>query len=114
MDGFPDIVIIFNILIAGLCCSHGRVELLQCLLARGGHCSGAGLMLLAGAEEEVSEERLVECAEVLMTDDQENNVNQTHSQGWTPLMMSARKGRNSLVTFLLSHGAKINETDDIG
>ena len=91
----------------GLCCCHGQYGVLKLVLDtdRGEHCDGEGFMLLAAAGNNVPDDSLINCAKLLLNLDNEN-VNQTNTQGWTRLTLSARRGRKSLVEFLLEHGAQ--------
>ena len=70
-------------------------------------------MLLAAAGNNISDDSLINCAKLILNLDNEN-VNQTNNQGWTPLMMAARKGRKCLVEFLLDHGSHVNTTENLG
>ena len=98
---------------AGLACCYAQAEVLQCLLQRGGHCDKHGLLLLAGAETVSQRGDVVRCAEMLREMEDED-VDQVQVQGMTPLMLACKKGKKSLVQWMLANEANINLFDNHG
>ena len=77
---------------AGFSCCHSQHQVLKSLLElKDAHCNGEGFMLLA-ASASSNQQNDVKCAELLKNTNNEN-LNNIHQQGMTPLMLAA-KGRD--------------------
>jgi len=98
---------------AGFSCCHSQHQVLKSLLElEDAHCNGEGFMLLA-ASASSNQQNDVKCAELLKNTNNEN-LNNIHQQGMTPLMLAAKNGKKLLVKWMIEHDADINTKDNLG
>jgi len=98
---------------AGFSCCHSQHQVLKSLLElKDAHCNGEGFMLLA-ASSSSNQLNDVKCAELLKNVNDEN-LNNIHQQGMSPLMLAAKNGKKMLVKWMIEHEADHNATDTLG
>lgn len=102
---------------AVLAASLGHVDLLVWLLGKGAKLANGAemvtpLMAVCSSSTSDRDQRLVECAALLL--DRGQNVNARQRQGITALMLAAKYGKTGLVRLLMDKGAEKDMVDSQG
>ena len=95
---------------AGLAALYAQDEVLQLLLEKGGDCNAEGFILLASADWDCDQEKVVRCGHLIAGLDNED-INRAKSEGLTPLMIASSNGNRFLVQWLVEQGAKLDLQD---